>query len=207
MDTDAKVVIDKSRVWGLPYYINVLRYALESDPKIICPVRPLAEVVASFIVKCRNNEDNFIDRNMRQEDFLPLWHKPIDDARVDWLLSPNSMLGTAMLSVHNALHEDTKHMFHVVEYDELVDNPHRVISGIYDFLGVEAHDHEYSRIANTEPYRDAEVFGIPDFHAVHYKIRRSTIEPEAVLSDYALTRCQLEDFWTVQVQQQTLGKG
>jgi sulfotransferase len=194
---DADVVIDRSRVWGVPYYMRLLRYALGmNSPKILCPVRPLAEVVASFIVKAQANPNNFIDRSMMEQDFLPLWRKPINDARVDWLLSPNSMLDTAILSVHTALRSEDKHLFHVFSYDDLVSKPGGTINDIYDFLGLDSFSHDYTRIANTEPYDDMNAFGIPDLHLVDHKIRPSQVKPESVLSEYALERCALEDFWT-----------
>lgn len=196
-NTSQKNIIDKSRLWGSPYFIRLLIEILGEKPKILCPVRPLIEVVASFIKKAQENpETNYIDKIMIEQDFMPYWYKNIDDARVDWLLSPNGMLNYSISSVYNALHSETKEMFYVYSYNDLVTNTKDTVDGIYRFLEVESYPHNFSNITNSEEHLDASVLGIPDFHLVRNKIELSSLNPEEVLSDYAITRCQIEDFWT-----------
>lgn len=197
-ETPQTVVIDKSRRWGAPYYLRLLTEVMPEPPRILSPVRPLAEVVASFVRKAQANPDNnYIDRQMVAEDFLPYWRKPIDDARVDWLLQPGGMLDAAMLSVSSAFKPETAHLFHVFAYADLVAEPVKTLDGIYDFLGVERFAHDFTAIPAAEPHADAQVLGVPDFHEVRPTLAATAPPPEDVLSDYALTRCQIEDFWTV----------
>lgn len=196
-DTPQSVVIDKSRRWGTPYYLRLLTEIMPEPPRILSPVRPLAEVVASFVRKAQANPgSNYIDRQMVAEDFLPYWRKSIDDARVDWLLKPGGMLDTAMLSVSSAFKPETAHLFHVFTYADLVDEPGKTLDGIYDFLGVDRFAHDFTAIPAAEPHADAEVLGVPDLHTVRPTLAATAPPPEEVLSDYALTRCEIEDFWT-----------
>lgn len=196
-DTPHPVVIDKARRWGNPYYLRLLTEVMPEPPRILCPVRPLAEVVASFVRKAQENpETNYIDRQMVADDFLPYWRRSIDDARVDWLLQPGGMLDAAMLSVSSALKPETEHLFHVFTYADLVAEPGKTLDGIYDFLGVDRFAHDFTTIPVAEPHADAEVLGVPDFHAVRPTVAATAPPPETVLSDYALTRCSIEDFWT-----------
>lgn len=196
-ETPQSTIIDKSRRWGNPYFVRLLTDVLGEEPRILCPVRPLAEVVASFIRKAQENpETNYIDRQMISEDFLPYWRKPVDDARTDWLLSPNGMLNSGILSVHVAMQEEAAHMFHIYSYNDLVTEPQKTLDGIYDFIGVDRFQHDLSTIPMAEKHNDAEVLGIPDLHSVRDTLSASTTSPEEVLSDYALTRCMIEDFWT-----------
>lgn len=196
-DLADRTVIDKSRRWGAPYYLRLLEHVLGEPPRILSPVRPLAEVVASFVRKAQENpETNYIDRQMIADDFLPYWRKPLDDARVDWLLQPGGMLDTAMLSVSSAYREEKAHLFHVFTYADLVAEPGKTLDGIYDFLGVERFPHDFTEIPAAEPHADAEVLGVPDLHTVRPTLAATAPPPEEVLSDYALTRCAIEDFWT-----------
>lgn len=196
-DLADRTVIDKSRRWGAPYYLRLLEHVLGEPPRILSPVRPLSEIVASFVRKAQENpETNYIDRQMLAEDFLPYWRKPLDDARVDWLLQPGGMLDTAMLSVSSAYREETAHLFHVFTYADLVAEPGKTLDGIYDFLGVERFPHDFTEIPAAEPHADAEVLGVPDLHTVRPTLAATAPPPEEVLSDYALTRCAIEDFWT-----------
>jgi sulfotransferase len=194
---DDRTVIDKSRRWGAPYYLRLLDHVLGEPPRILTPVRPLADVVASFVRKAQDNPDtNYIDRQMIAEDFLPYWRKPLDDARVDWLLAPGGMLDAAMLSVASAFRDETAHLFHIYTYADLVTDPGKTIDGIYEFLGAERFPHTFDTIPAAEPHADADVLGVPDLHTVRPALAVTAPPPEDVLSDYALTRCAVEDFWT-----------
>ena len=196
-DTPQPVVIDKSRRWGNPYYLGLLSEIMPEPPRILLPVRPLAEVVASFVRKAQENPDtNYIDRQMVAEDFLPYWRKPLDDARVDWLLAPGGMLQAAILSVSSAYRDEKAHLFHVFTYADLVAEPGKTLDGIYNFLGVDRFAHDFTTIPAAEPHADAEVLGVPDLHTVRPMLAATAPPPEDVLSDYALTRCEIEDFWT-----------
>ena len=192
---DAPLVIDKSRSWGTPYYRRALAEALDYPPRILSPVRPLTEIVASFVRLCRASPDNYIDRAMISEDFHSYWRKPIDDARVDWLLLPNGHLGSAMLGLHGAYQEDSADLFHVIEYAALTTDPLPVMRGIEAFLDLEPFDYSFSQIVG-QPHNDAEVYGIPNMHHVRERIERIDPAPETILSPYGMARCELEDFWS-----------
>lgn len=190
-------IIDKSRIWGVPYFLRMLRNVTGEDPKIITPVRPLHEVVASFVYKAQQYPGvNFIDRAMVEEDFLPYWRKPIDDARVDWLLRPGGMIDTAMLSVWSAHDPETAEMFYVYSYDDLVNDPHSVISNICDFIGAPRDDYDLREVSDNKSVNDVEVLGILGFYQVRSKISKTSPRPEDVLSQYGVERCFIEDFWT-----------
>lgn len=196
-DKTQSVIIDKSRRWGAPYYLSLLTEILNEPPLILSPIRPLSEVITSFIVKAQQNDGtNFIDQRMIAEDFLPYWRKPINDARVDWLLRPDGMIGAAMLSLASAYNPETSNSFHVFTYEQLVNQPSSTINGIYDFIGADRYDHDFSVIPAAEPHKDFEALGIPDLHTVRSSLSYASVNPETVLSDYALSRCEIEDFWT-----------
>lgn len=193
-NVDKPLVIDKSRLWGTPYYRGVLSEALDYPPYILAPVRPLTEIVASFVRLCRASPNNYIDRAMIAEDFHSYWRKPIDDARVDWLLLPNGHLGSAMLGLHGAYQEDSANLFHVIKYAALTTDPLTVMRGIEAFLDLEPFDYSFTQIVG-QTHNDAEVYGIPNMHHVRQKIERIDPSPETILSPYAIARCELEDFW------------
>lgn len=194
-EDSATLIVDKCRLWGTPYYRRALAEALDYPPRILAPVRPLTEIVASFVRLCRAAPDNYIDRAMVAEDFHSYWRKPIDDARVDWLLLPNGHLGSAMLGLHGAYQDDSADLFHVIEYGTLTTDPLPVMRGIEAFLDLEPFDYSFTQIAG-QPHNDAEVYGIPNMHHVRERIERIDPAPETILSPYAMARCELEDFWS-----------
>jgi len=192
---DVALVIDKSRVWGTPYFRNVLREALGEDPRIIAPIRPLTEIVASFIRLCDRNPNNYIDAAMVAEDFHSYWRKPIGDARTDWLLLPNGHLGTAMLSLYGAYQPESAACYLPVPYADLCTNTLLTLKGIEDFLEIPPFDYQLDSITGPAS-NDEQVYGAPDMHYIRPVIGRVDPDPRAVLSDYSLARCELEDFWT-----------
>lgn len=192
-----KIIIDKSRSWGNPYFIKLLSQSLSNNPKIICSIRPLKEVVSSFILAANENPmENFIDKEMIETDFLPYWRKPIDDARTDWLLRPGGMIDKSILSVHSALSEENSEIFYVYSYSNFVKNPQKILDDIYDFLDIPNFKHYFNDIKDAENHRDYEVLGMKNLHKIRNNLEIKSPKPEEILSDYALSRCEIEDFWT-----------
>jgi hypothetical protein len=64
---ETKYVLDKHR--GHPKNIVPIKKYIDPDPKIICVVRPIAEVICSYIQLIGKNgqENNFIDNNLRSK--------------------------------------------------------------------------------------------------------------------------------------------
>lgn len=191
-----RYIIDYSRMWGAPYFYNMLRTILDTTPRIVVTVRPLPEIVASFIRKAEAYPDNFIDREMRDNDFWPYHRKPLNDARVDYLLSPASSIQGAMLSLSGAFREETANSFHVVQYADIVSEPDKTVAGVYDFLGIPRYPHSFDNLAASNTAADTEVLGIPDMHTIRPTLTVTAPPPETVLSEYGMTRCLIEDFWT-----------
>jgi hypothetical protein len=175
----------------------MLTRVLGEEPKVLCPVRPLTEIVASFVAKAQQNADtNFIDRSMRAQEFMPMYRKSIDDARVDWLLSPGGLLDLSILSVYAAHHPETRHLFHVFTYADLTQQTGKTLDGIYDFLGLDRYGHDWEAIPAVAESESGRLLGVPDFHAVRPSIGSESPDLATVLTDYGMERCLIEDFWS-----------
>jgi hypothetical protein len=77
----------------------------------------------------------------------------------------------------------------------LVDNPKEVMDGIYDFIGVEQFDHDFSNLQKIEMDNDTAISHPPDFHAVRKQLGKTSPKVEDVLSDYVLTKYSSVNFW------------
>lgn len=188
-------VIDKNRRWGNPYTLNLLSNILEYRPKIICPVRPLDEIIASFIRLSEKNPENYIDQSMVSEDFYPYWQKNINDARTDWLLKYNGAISEAMLSLSGAFNQETSDIYHLVEYNDLCENTALALKKIESFLEIPPFDYDLTNIISLE-HNDREIYGIPELHRVRSTIIKSDVDSKNILSSYAYEKCKMEDFWT-----------
>ena len=47
-DWDAKYIIDRGN-WGTPTNLDLLQQVIDNDVKIICTVRDIVEIIASFL--------------------------------------------------------------------------------------------------------------------------------------------------------------
>lgn len=185
-EVDAPVVIDKNRAWGTPYNLRLARL-LNPEVRVLTPVRPMLEVLASFITQARAHPGtNFIDVAMAQQDFYPAQYRPVDDARCDWLMRPNGEIDRAILSVAQArVHPEC---FHLIAYDDLVSDPVATMDGVARFLGLDPFDHDFDDIREVDAHDDEAAFGLPDLHRVRPKLARRSPRPEDVLSPYVLAR-------------------
>jgi sulfotransferase len=194
-DVDAEHVIDKSREWALPEHWQVLQRNLSYEPKAIVPVRTITEILASFISLVHKNPEtpSFIDKEIEvRQEFN--FYRPVDDTRCDHLMRPKGLIDNAMFGLAFALHPDNKHMFHFVEYDNLVENPEREITAIYDFLEIPFFSHDYQNIFNAFP-EDDKIFGLDGMHDVRANVSRRAIDPAQVLSPYVLGKYSNMEFW------------
>ena len=184
---DNPIVIDKNRDWATPYSV-LLAKMISENTKIIFQTRPILEILASFVTLASNNKGNYIDQNMKNEDFWSYYYRPIDDARCDWLMKPRGQIDVAMFGYELSQREEYKDMFHLIDYKDLCSNPQEELNKMYEFLGEEKFTHKFEKIENKEPLNDGFVFGVPSLHWVREEIKIISPKPEDVLSDYVIEK-------------------
>jgi hypothetical protein len=105
---DKPYIIDKNRNWGTSENLE-LAATFCDNIKIIAPVRPILEVLASFVNLANTNSNNFIDKfvlNYPVSDF-----RSKDDARCDALMAANHNLEMNILSIASALSPEHRNKF------------------------------------------------------------------------------------------------
>jgi sulfotransferase len=194
-DVEKPVIIDKNRSWVnrvhyIPGYFNI-------EAKIICPVRNISDILTSFISMHRRNgfvsptgKINFID-DMLVKSGLPL----TDENRCQILVSQNGILGQSYFGIKDALVKGYQKNLHFVEYDDLMNNPKETMDKLYEFLGEDYYEHDFSKIENIHKERDAEVYGINDMHDVRSELKKTSADPAEILPESILKQCQGTEFW------------
>ena len=173
-------IIDKNRNWGTLENLQ-LASTFTDKIKIIAPVRPVLEILASFIELAEKNPNNFIDKfvaNYPVSDF-----REKNDARCDALMAANHNLEMNILSIASALHPEHREKFEFVAYADLVAKPKKVIDSIYDFLEIPKFEHSFTNLNWNLMPNETIVYGIPDLHKIRSEIDKSKTNP-LVLSDY-----------------------
>ena len=171
--TDKKYALDKSRGWGV--YRPFLNEFFPS-PKIICLVRDLRSVVASYEKIYRKN---------------PLKHDPIRDdstgrgtivhKRVDEWMATTSTIGRAVERIQETMRlgHDDKILF--VKYEDLCLHPQLEMKRIYNYLGVDYFEHDFENIEQIT-VEDDEVYGLSsDLHTIRKSLRLDQPDYKQVL--------------------------
>jgi sulfotransferase len=193
-DVDKPVIIDKNRSWVnrmhyIPGYFGV-------EPKIICPVRNIDEILASFITMHKRNPFDANGRINFIDEMLIKTNTPLtDDNRCEFLASSNGILGQSVAGIRQALMEGRQRQIHFVEYDELISSPRETMKKLYDFLGEEYFEHDFANIINQHKEDDASVYGFTDMHDVRSTLEKKSIDPKDILSPAILERCAGSEFW------------
>lgn len=163
INTKKPIVIDKNRTWGTPEHIELLDL-LSKNVKIICPVRPILDILSSFVKLAEQNPNNFIDKKL--DHYYQKEFRSINDARCDLLMSDGENLAQNIYSLATALNPRHAHKFHFVKYDDLINEPKKTMNEIYDFLEIKPFQHNFNNLYWTTMPNEFAVFGIKDMHSV-----------------------------------------
>jgi len=177
---DKPYIIDKNRNWGTPENIEIAELFADKV-RIICPVRPILEILASFVSLAEKNPDNFIDK------FVPEYpvsqFRPKNDARCDAMMAANKHIEMNIFSIASSLDPRHQDKFHFVAYADLVSKPEKVIQAIYEFLNIPKFPHQFDNLKWALMPNEASVFGIPNMHTIRSKINKSKTDT-SILSEY-----------------------
>lgn len=193
-DTDKPVVFEKNRSW-----VNRMDYIQGyfgiEHPKIIYPVRDVAEILASFISMIKRNPHivndrlNFIDQSLVQQG-IPL----TDENRCRAIAGPG-ILGQSFDGLKKALSEGYRTSIHFVEYKDLVSNPKETMRQIYKFLGESEYNHDFKNLVNQHQEDDVKIYGFTDMHEVRKELKSTAQMPEDVLPKVILDAVIGAEFW------------
>ena len=195
-DRQEPVIFDKNRSWTVR--MEYIQGYFDIFPKVICPVRDTAEILASFISMIRRNpfevngRINFVDEMLVKSN-IPL----TDDNRCEFLASPGGILGQSVEGLRKALMEGHDNSIHLVEYRDLINNPKETMTKIYEFLGEEPFEHTFDNLENVNRENDAQIYGFADMHEVRKELKSVSKNPEDILSPEILAKCENTEFWRV----------
>jgi len=159
--TDKPYVIDKSRGWGV--HFDMLQMIFGEEPKIICMVRDLRQILSSLEKKFRQNPDKY---------------RPIENhanltgtttfKRV--LLSlQNPPVGLALDRLIEVHQRGWAKKILFVRFEDLTTQPAATMQKVYAYLGVPEFAHNFDKVAQVTQ-EDDQVFGIPGLHEIRPKV-------------------------------------
>lgn len=171
--TDKKYVLDKSRGWGI---YRPFADAFYPDPKIVCFVRDLKDIVCSFEKIYRTNMPLFDmvrdEKNARNTTV----HK-----RVDEWMHPANPVGRAVERLFEMIREgyDDKILF--IKYEDFCLYPEAQMIRVYEYFGLPHFSHDFDKIEQITQ-EDDDAFGIGrNIHTIRPKLEIKQSDAKNVL--------------------------
>jgi sulfotransferase len=188
---DKPIIFDREKAWGTPANLSLIKTYFTKEPKIVYTVRPIVEILASFMTL---NTD-WIDRGIVNNGWNYKSYLTQNDNRCDYLMRSYGEIDQGLLALNEVTKPENKNIFHIVEYSDLTENPQQVMDNIYKFIGVESFNHNFKNIKKLEVDDDTKI-GLPeDLHKVRPALKKTSPKPEDVLSDYVLNKYSNLEFW------------
>lgn len=193
-DVENPVIFDKNRSWV--DRMNYIEGYFGIQPKILYPVRNIDEILASFISMHRRNLYTGEGKISFMDEMLIKSNQPLnDDSRCEMLAGPMGILGQSYNGLKTVFEQGKQNSIHLIEYDELINQPKETMEKIYDFLEEKYFEHDYQNIENLHRERDKEVYGLADMHEVRKSLGKSSLDPKELLSENILNLCKGVEFW------------
>ena len=133
-DWSQDYIIDRAP-WGMPTNLKFLK-EVQDEIKIIVMVRDVEEILASFIKWSQREPTSFVNQ---------YGVKTVEE-KCDMLMKTDGQIVKELIGVKHLLDHQPRDMYHIVEYNDLCDNPKQTIEGIYDFLGIYRFNHRYNNL-------------------------------------------------------------
>lgn len=188
-EREEEIIIDHCRAW--PNNIERIKTYITPNPKIICPVRDVLEILTSFITMVHRNSDqvSFIDKHLIEKGATV-----DDDNRCQYLMGDEGIVEQALWSLSQAfIKNDTRHLL-IVEYNDIVNTPDETMRKIYDFLELDYYSHDFNNVENNHREIDDQWY-LKDMHYVRKEVKKTSKRPEDVLSPFILNKYNKLEYW------------
>ena len=183
---DRPVVVDRSRAW--PAYIEMLE-AMGISPKILCCVRDMRDVVASFELLHRRTVATGLTTQQRAD---PAAFGSLQ-SRCDLWVRGDQPVGAAHNAMRDAIDRGHREKLHFVRYEDLTAQPAATLAGVYAFLELEPFPHDLEHVAQVTQ-EDDRVHGFDGLHDITTKVEPRPARWPAVLCGLA-DRYKGQEFW------------
>jgi sulfotransferase len=166
--TEKPYVLDKSRSWGI--HFDLLEMILGEEPKIICMVRDLRQILSSMEKLFRINRDKYrpIENHAACTGTTTLKRAIINLG--------SQPVGVGLDRIAEIHHRgfDKKMLF--VRYEDLTTQPAAALKRVYAYLGVPEYKHDFENVDQVSEEDDL-IHGTAGLHDIRPKV-------EAPVKDY-----------------------
>jgi sulfotransferase len=161
--TDKPVVLEKSRGWGIHY--DLLQFVMGEQPKVICMVRDLKQIVASMEKKFRaapETDSGIVNHAELRNTSTP--------KRVDHYLATQP-LGLALERLSEIFRQGLNEKIMFVRYEDLCKSPEQTLKSIYNYFRLPNYEyHNFNSITQVTEEDDS-LYGIFGDHKIQPQVK------------------------------------
>jgi hypothetical protein len=183
-DVDEQIIILRDKNWSTPENIKLIQKYITPDPKIIFTTRPILDVLASLVLI----QHDAIKVDMERNNWINKPYLSEYDNMCDFLMRPRGPLDICMLSYVSLMDPELKGFIHVVEYNDLVESPEKIMKKINEFLSLDDFEYDFNNIENSEKLDYSKLGFNKDLHKIGKNLKKSSTNPYDIFSDYVLTK-------------------
>jgi len=184
-DTDKPIVIDKGRGWTS--LLEMAESALGRKAKVIVPVRNVAEILASF-------EKLWRKEAVRGQAPMDYFQSQSVAGRAHEYMKAGNTVGLALTRLQDAFQRGLGDRMLLVDFDDLTNSPGPVMDAVYDFLGMDAYEHDFDNVEQVT-HEDDSVHGIKDLHTIRKDVRPIPHVATAILGSELCKQFAGLEFW------------
>lgn len=146
---DKPIILDKARGWASDVNMRTMLHVLGHKPKIIATVRKVEDCAASFVRVAKPKD---LDEFLRKDELIGHLKESYQVLLTGYTFAPECFL--------------------IVDYDDLVTDPHGQLKRVHDFLGIEDYNgYDFNNIDGSNlQERDEEVWLVKGLHDVKPKL-------------------------------------
>lgn len=154
-----RIIIDKARPWLQE--IKLLEALLERPVKILVTIRDMRDVLASWENLQRSNPTMY---NQLHQNFYP--QSLTVEGRLQIYMQNTQPIGQAFSFIRDAVLQGYKDRLFFIHYEELTNNPSKILSDIHEFLNLPNFEYDITNVTQVLQENDARAYGIPGLHQI-----------------------------------------
>lgn len=160
--TDRPVIFSKSRGWVAA--LELLRNALETEPKILVTIRDIPSILSSC--------EKLFRRELKEPGSTAKWGQNMEtiEGRLQYWTAGDQMVGGSYNRIRDCVIRGNRTNLHFIDFEELCARPNTTMEAVYAFLGEEAFTHDFTKVEQSTHERDEE-HGFVDLHTIRPEIK------------------------------------
>jgi len=184
---EKEIIFDKQFAWSTPANYE-MALKISTNPRFIVCYRPILEVLASFVSKSINNPDFYLSKEFDSVEFYAKNYLSRNDGMAEYLMNDHDLIKKSLLGLAHAKKNEESGVFKFVSYKDLINDPKKELSNIFNFLALESFEIDINDIEDIFLYNDSIALGVSGFHQVRPIIKNESPKPEDLFSDFILNK-------------------